>query len=147
MSTMTRRIVRFCLAVGALVTTSISHANAQYWWCPAARAYYPQIQVCPAWQQVGPVQAPAPSLYRPPLYTASPSGIALPPSAVLPSGADCEHPQKSTEQNECENFVFKQYGTSAGYAYIARMKEFNDVRGKREDDARQAAQAAKTEKW
>jgi hypothetical protein len=152
MSVITCRFIRFGLSAAALVTISISHANAQYWWCPTARAYYPQVPVCPVWQQVGPAQpparlAPAPGFYWPPANTAPPSGITRPPSAVLPSGADCEHPQSLIEQLECESFVFKQYGTGAGYAYIARMKEFNDRREKKEDEARQAARAAEAEKW
>ncbi len=69
----------------------------------------------------------------------------LPPSAVFPSGADCERPQSWVEQHECENFVFKQYGTAAGYAYIARMKEFNNLRTKKEQAARAATQEKQRE--
>jgi hypothetical protein len=47
---------------GGLAPTAPAVNAAQYWWCPSARAYYPQAQICPTgtWQQVAPTQPPPP---------------------------------------------------------------------------------------
>jgi hypothetical protein len=44
------------VAVVAAIVQSTPAIGQTYWWCPAARAYYAQVQICPTgtWQQVGP---------------------------------------------------------------------------------------------
>lgn len=56
----------------------------------------------------------------------------------LPSGADCDQPPDVHEAWECERFIFEKYGTFAGYDYQERMKGYNAVLQKKENQAREA---------
>jgi len=45
-----------------LTLAQVTPSPAKNWWCPSARAYYPQVRICPTgtWVQVGPTTAALP---------------------------------------------------------------------------------------
>ena len=63
---MKKPAVASAIALALAGSPATAEAQAVWWWCPAARAYYPQVQLCPngTWQRVGPSQ-PQPQARKP----------------------------------------------------------------------------------
>jgi hypothetical protein len=67
---MIKTVVRTAAFIAGVLSASIASAQQQiWWWCPSARAYYPQVQICPTgtWQQVAPMLPPQPTYGQTPL--------------------------------------------------------------------------------
>lgn len=102
------------LALLLIILSRVTPAPAQIWWCPAARAYYPQVQFCQigTWVRVGPAAPVPPSAAS----TWPPPAGSSPPPPAAPLGSTATPTTRTTAAT---------IGPNSGSAPSARADQFD----------------------